>query len=108
MDRAVLSIGKTHSKFEGVKNFTLKRDTRFPIRLTFQFYVATDRKDVPERMWKEMKDDIDKVYARSAAVGSLVTQLDTGRTTEWDPKGEHKSSEFAKTLPPSSQPMFQF
>jgi hypothetical protein len=111
MDRAVISVGKTHSKFEGIKNHTLKRDTRFPIRLTFQFYLTTDEQDVPEPLWKEMKQNIDGVYSKSTAVGSLVTQLDTGRTTEWDASGEHKASEFNKTLPPNTSsvnPMFSF
>jgi hypothetical protein len=111
MDRAVISVGKTHSKFEGIKDYTLKRDTRFPIRLTFQFYLTTDEQDVPEPLWKEMKQNIDGVYSKSAAVGSLVTQLDTGRTTEWDASGEHKASEFTKTLPAntsSANPMFSF
>lgn len=111
MDRAVLSVSKTHSKFEGIKDYTLKRDTRFPIRLTFQFYLATDEKDIPEPLWKEMKETIDGVYSKSVAVGSLVTQLNTGRTTEWDASGEHKASEFTKTLPTdtsSANPMFSF
>lgn len=111
MDKAMLSIGKTHSKFEGIKDYTLKRDKRFPIRLTFQFYLVTDRKDVPESMWKEMKQTIDGVYSKSVATGSLVTEINTKRTTEWTSKAEHKSKEFTNTLPDgviTSNQMFKF
>ena len=99
MDRAMLSVGATHSKFEGIKDFTLERDTRFPIRCTYQFYTVTDQQDIPDAMWTEIKGDIDRVYAKATATGSLVTERNTGRTTEWDPAGEFKPKEFTATLP---------
>jgi hypothetical protein len=99
MDRAMLAVGKTHSKFEGIKDFTLERDTRFPIRCTFQFYTVTDQQDIPDPMWAEIKGDIDRVYAKATATGSLVTERNTGRATEWDPTGEFKPKEFTATLP---------
>jgi hypothetical protein len=108
MDRAMLAVGKTHSKFEGIKDFTLERDTRFPIRCTFQFYLVTDQQDIPDSMWAEMKSDIDRVYAKATATGSLVTELNTGRPTEWDPNNDHTSKEFTATLPAAeaAKPMF--
>ena len=110
VDRAMLSVGKTHSKFEGIKDFTLERDPRFPIRITVQRYLVTDQQDIPDAMWAEMKAELDSVYAKAQASGSLVTELNTGRKTEWDPKGEHKPREFLATLPASaaSQPIFDF
>jgi hypothetical protein len=100
LDRAMLSISKTHSTFEGIKNNILERDTRFPIRCTFQYYGCTDSQNINNEMWTEIKTDIDKIYNRnvSVATGSLVTETNN-RTTAWDPNNNHESSEFTKTLP---------
>ena len=72
----MLSISKTHSTFEGIKNNILERDTRFPIRCTFQYYGCTDSQNINNEMWTEIKTDIDKIYNRNVlvATGSLVTE----------------------------------
>ena len=108
IERAMLSVGKSHGPFEGVKDFTIERDTRFPIRCTFQYYMVTDSQTIPEAVWTEMKESIDRVYSRGTAKGSLVTEINTGRTTEWDAAGQHTPAEFTKSLPAAeaAKPMF--
>lgn len=101
MDNAMLSVGKSHSKFEGIKDFTLERDTRFPIRCTCQFYKTTDEQTIPDEAWTEMKNRIDTIYTKGLAQGSLVTDGKTERKTEWDFEAKHSSKEFVATLPQS-------
>jgi hypothetical protein len=101
MDNAMLSVGKSHSKFEGIKDFTLERDTRFPIRCTCQFYKTTDEQTIPNEAWTEMKNRIDTIYTKGLAQGSLVADGKTERKTEWDAEAKHSSKEFVATLPQS-------
>lgn len=82
IDRGMISVGKSHGPFVGVGDQQLVRDTRFPIRVTFQQYFVTDTKDIPSELWAEMKADLDKVYVHQKS--SLVTES-TKRVTEWKP-----------------------
>jgi hypothetical protein len=108
MDHAMISVGQVHSPFVGIKDYQIKRDTRFPIRATIQLYQVTDKREVVDEMWVEMNTKLGSIYRKGEAVGSLVTELETGRKTEWDPLGSHKSTKFTKTLPASeaSKSMF--
>jgi hypothetical protein len=55
---------------EGHK-LTLERDTRFPVRVTVQFYTATSTGVVSSDL-AAVKQQIDAVYAKGDRVGSLV------------------------------------
>ncbi len=62
----------------------LERDTRFPIRVTVQFYRATSNGVVSEADLREVKRAIDEVYSNGAFVGSLVVpDNDHPRPTAW-------------------------
>ena len=54
------------------------------MRVTVQFYKATSNGVVAEADLKAIKAQIDRVYARGSAVGSLVTDGETGRVTEYE------------------------
>jgi len=82
MDNAVIRVGKFHSKFHGVTSSTIERDTRFPIRCTIQFYKVTDQEDVPVEEFKEMAQNIDRIYKSTDKSGSLVVE-NSDRKTEW-------------------------
>ena len=82
IDHAVLSVGESHSKFYGIGECKLERDERYPIRLTLQYYQVTDESSVPEEIYAEINDKINYVYKNGVAQGSLVTEKETGRTTE--------------------------
>ena len=68
----------------------IKRDARFPIRITVQFYKATSNGVVGTSEMKMIADQIGAVYADAKAVGSLVCEPDRGRSTEWDDDGKGK------------------
>lgn len=82
-----------HGEFEGpfteIDRLPIQRDPDFPVRVTVQFYKATSNGVVSENDLKEIKAQIDRVYDQGDSIGSLVTDGDTGRATEYDgPKVE--------------------
>jgi hypothetical protein len=71
-----LSLGESKSKFPEFteiinSGLTVERDTRFPIRLTVQFYVCTD-KDISDEDIKEIADKFRTIYDKGENEGSLV------------------------------------
>ncbi|MFY9234763.1 MAG: hypothetical protein WAO58_09935 [Fimbriimonadaceae bacterium] len=84
VEAAVIGHGETEGPFTEIDNLSIQRDDRFPVRVTVQFYKATSNGVVSQGDMKEIKDQIDKVYALSDYVGSLVTEGETGRATEYD------------------------
>lgn len=90
IDDAVIGHGDVEGPFTEIDGLAIKRDARFPIRVTIQFYKATDTGAVSSAEMKAFADQISSVYADAKAVGSLVCDPDTGRSTEWDDGGAGK------------------
>jgi hypothetical protein len=80
----VIGHGKVEGPFTEIDGLAIERDDRYPIRVTVQFYKATSNGVVSEADIKEIAAQIDRVYKNAAYVGSLVTQGNTGRPTEYD------------------------
>lgn len=80
---AVVGHGDTEGVYDEFGDLSIERDTRFPVRVTVQFYKATSNGVVSERDIADIRAQIDRVYANASWVGSLVTDGYTGRTTEW-------------------------
>ncbi len=89
VEAAVIGHGEVEGPFTEIDHLEIERDTRFPIRVTVQFYKATSNGVVSPGDMKEIAAQIEKVYEKADYVGSLVTEGDTGRLTEYDgPKFE--------------------
>jgi hypothetical protein len=89
VENAVIGHGKVEGPYTEIDNLEIERDERFPIRVTVQFYKATSNGVVSESDMQEISSQIEKVYKKAEYVGSLVTQGDTGRPTEYEgPKFE--------------------
>ncbi|MDG2990493.1 hypothetical protein L3556_06030 [Candidatus Synechococcus calcipolaris G9] len=89
VEAAVISHGEVEGPFTEIDNLAIERDPDFPIRVTVQFYKATDNGVVSEADISHINDQIAKVYSNADYVGSLVVDGDTGRPTEYDgPKNE--------------------
>lgn len=84
VENAVIGHGKVEGPFTEIDGLAIERDERFPIRVTVQFYKATDNGVVGESDLKEIADQLDRVYKEGDYVGSLVTGGETGRPTEYD------------------------
>jgi hypothetical protein len=85
VDTAVLGHGPTEGPFTELDGLTVQRDTRFPVRVTLQFYQATSNGVISKANVKAMASQIKKVYGKGDYVGSLVvpTELDKRRPTNW-------------------------
>ncbi len=83
VENAVIGHGELEGPFTEIDNLPIERDPRFPVRVTVQFYKATDNGVVSADDLDGIKRQIDRVYAQSEYVGSLVTEGETGRVTEY-------------------------
>ena len=89
VEEAVIGSGKVEGPFTEIDNIAIERDDRFPIRVTIQFYQATSNGIVSAEDMSRFANQIQQVYAKADAVGSLVTQGETGRVTEYSgPKAQ--------------------
>lgn len=84
VEEAVIGHGNIEGPFTEIDNLSIERDTRYPVRVTVQFYKATSNGVVSEADMQAIKAQIDRVYSRSTSVGSLVTDGRTGRITEYE------------------------
>jgi hypothetical protein len=83
VEAAVIGHGDEEGPFTEIGGLKIERDERYPVRVTAQFYKATSNGVVSEEDMAEIKHQIDEVYSRSDYVGSLVTEGETGRVTEY-------------------------
>jgi len=83
VEAAVIGHGDLEGPYVENPGNRIERDPRYPIRVTVQFYKATSNGVVSEGDLRSIKRDIDQVYSQSDSVGSLVTEGETGRATEY-------------------------
>lgn len=84
VEQAVLGHGDELGPFSEMGHQKLERDSRFPIRVTVQFYKATSNGVVSPENLADVKRGIDRVYAEADYVGSLVVPKgERHRPTDW-------------------------
>lgn len=83
VEAAVIGSGPAEGPFTEIGDLAIERDDRFPVRVTVQFYKATSNGVVSEADLDQIRREIDGVYAKGDAVGSLVTGGETGRISEY-------------------------
>ncbi|MEL6470371.1 MAG: hypothetical protein AAFQ74_11640 [Cyanobacteria bacterium J06623_4] len=91
VEAAVIGHGEVEGPFTEIDNLEIERDPNFPIRVTVQFYKATDNGVVSEADLAEIDEQIKKIYDDADYVGSLVTDGRTRRPTEYT--GDHQEPE---------------
>jgi hypothetical protein len=84
VEAAVIGHGEFQGPYNEIDHLSIERDPRFPVRVTIQFYKATSNGVAAESDIKQIKQEIDSVYAQGSAVGSLVVGGETGRITEYE------------------------
>ncbi len=82
VERAVVGHGLEEGPFSEVRNRRIRRDPRFPIRVTVQFYRATSNGVVSEADLTSAVETIERVYSEADYVGSLVVGSQD-RPTSW-------------------------
>lgn len=84
VENAVIGHGKVEGPFTEMDNLEIERDAKFPVRVTVQFYKATSNGVVSAEDIRAIAEQINRVYSHSDYVGSLVTEGETGRVTEYE------------------------
>jgi len=84
VENAVIGYGELEGPFTEIDRLEIERDDRFPVRVTVQFYKATSNGVLAPEDLEVIKSEIASVYEQGDAIGSLVTDGDTGRVTEYD------------------------
>ncbi|NJK72273.1 MAG: hypothetical protein HC926_02600 [Synechococcaceae cyanobacterium SM2_3_60] len=81
VEAAVISYGEDEGPFIELGGIPIERDTRFPIRVTVQFYQATSNGVISTQDVALLQDGISRVYADADYIGSLVVGDDRERPT---------------------------
>jgi hypothetical protein len=84
VEQAVIGHGPNLGRFQEGFGRRLVRDTRFPVRVTVQFYKATSNGVVSDADLDSIAANIGQVYEHADFVGSLVLpEGDRSRPTAW-------------------------
>ncbi len=83
VEAAVIGHGPVEGPFTEIGGLDIERDSRFPVRVTVQFYKATSNGVVTDSDIADIRKQIDRVYSNGDYVGTLVSAGHTGRPTEW-------------------------
>ncbi len=81
LDTAVIGHGEAEGPFTEIAGLDVERDPDYPIRVTVQFYKATESGSITDADVAAIHDQIDRVYADADYVGSLVVDADPNRPT---------------------------
>ncbi len=84
VEDAVIGHGRVEGPYTEIDGLEIRRDARYPIRVTVQFYKATSNGVVSPDDMAAIARQISRVYEHADAVGSLVTAGHTGRPTEYE------------------------
>ncbi|KPQ39183.1 MAG: hypothetical protein ACLFQ7_17430 [Phormidium sp.] len=88
VEEAVIGHGEPEGPFTEIAELPIERHPDFPIRVTVQFYKATDNGVLSAEDVDEIHQQINRVYEDADYVGSLVVGDRTQRPTDYD--GEHQ------------------
>ncbi len=84
VEDAVIGHGRVEGPYTEIDDLEIRRDARYPVRVTVQFYKATSNGVVSAEDVSGIARQIEKVYMHADYVGSLVTEGRTGRPTEYE------------------------
>lgn len=82
VEDAIIKVGQSEGSFEEVQNFEIERDDRYPVRVTMQFYKATDNGVVNDDNIKQISEQIQSARKNADFIGSLVVGGVSNRPTE--------------------------
>ncbi len=88
IEEAVIGHGEPEGPFTEIAGLPIERHPDFPIRVTVQFYKATDNGVLSAEDVSEIQAQINRVYEDADYVGSLVVGDRAQRPTDYD--GDHQ------------------
>jgi len=82
VEDAIIKVGDTKGPFNEVPNLQIERDPDYPIRVTLQFYKATDSGNVDSDVFEAISNQLQEARKNASFAGSLVVSGFTVRPTE--------------------------
>merc|ERR1712048_705740 len=76
-----------------VKDYKLERNEDYPVRVTLQYYKATDNGAVNKEIMDDIVKQLEASQKQADFMGSLVTEYDPNRPTEWVDKPQDEVKE---------------
>ena len=93
--------GEKKLSFDELKGLTiakLVRDDKYPIRMTLQYYKSTDNGTINDKIMKQIAKQLKMSQKHSNYIGSLVTENDSQRPTEWVKSNKEKDNSNSSML----------
>jgi len=78
-----LQFDELRGLLDSVKDYKLERNERYPVRVTLQYYKATDNGAVNKEIMDDIVKQLEASQKQADFMGSLVTEYDPKRPTEW-------------------------
>lgn len=83
VDEAIIKVGASEGAFKEIGNVAIKRDERFPVRVTLQYYKATSNGVISSEIVASIAEQLEKSQQFASSIGSLVLGT-SDRVTEPD------------------------
>merc|ERR1719242_466798 len=99
-----LKFDELRGLLDSVKDYKLERDERYPVRVTLQYYKATDNGAVNKEIMDDIVKQLEASQKQADFMGSLVTEYDPNRPTEWVKKEQEEVKEDPSVEPGNEDP----
>eukprot|EP01090_Pellita_catalonica_P020738 TRINITY_DN7547_c0_g1_i1.p1 TRINITY_DN7547_c0_g1~~TRINITY_DN7547_c0_g1_i1.p1 ORF type:complete len:413 (-),score=72.25 TRINITY_DN7547_c0_g1_i1:76-1314(-) len=83
VEDAIVTVGEAEGEFDEIHNLGIQRDTRYPVRVTLQFYKSTANGVIDDGIMKTISEQLKQARAKGKNTGSLVVGGKTDRPTEF-------------------------
>ena len=94
-----LKFDELRGLLDSVKDYKLERNEEYPVRVTLQYYKATDNGAVNKEIMDDIVKQLEASQKQADFMGSLVTEYDPNRPTEWVNKGQDEVKEDPVVVP---------
>merc|ERR1712141_898853 len=85
-----LQFDELRGLLDSVKDYKLERNEQYPVRVTLQYYKATSNGVVDKEIMDDIVKQLEQSQKQADFMGSLVTEYDPKRPTEWVEKDDEK------------------
>eukprot|EP00697_Spironema_sp_BW2_P017612 gnl/Spiro4/9359_TR4937_c0_g1_i1.p1 gnl/Spiro4/9359_TR4937_c0_g1~~gnl/Spiro4/9359_TR4937_c0_g1_i1.p1 ORF type:complete len:462 (-),score=-15.97 gnl/Spiro4/9359_TR4937_c0_g1_i1:82-1272(-) len=82
VEHAIIKVGEDEGEFPDFNNFEIQRDTKYPVRVTLQYYKATSNGVIDEEVISQISNELKESRKYATSIGSLVVN-NSNRPTEF-------------------------
>ena len=82
VEHAIIKVGENEGEFPHFNNLEIERDSRYPVRVTLQYYKATSNGVVDDEVISQIFNELKESRKYATSIGSLVVS-NSDRPTEF-------------------------